>query len=174
LRLLGDKLLHKQALKLVFSNPAYLIISGSIFTALFVLLLAAREFLFFEPYFVFQLPQEWIPSFILIIIISALIGLVTSMGIFQLRTLRANTKKMGTGFIGSLVGVGAGVCSSCGPVGFAVMSTFGVAGVSALSFLYDYEIPIRLAAIGILSATYFLMVKAISIECKIKEGTEQV
>lgn len=166
--------MHKQALKLVFSNPLYVIISGSIFTGLFILLLAAREFLFFEPYFVFQLPVEWIPSFVLIIIISALIGLVTSMGVFQLRTLRANSKKMGTGFIGSLAGVGAGVCSSCGPVGFTIMSTFGVAGVSALSFLYDYEIPIRLAAIGILSFTYFLMVKGISTECKIKEETKQI
>lgn len=165
--------MHKQALKLVFSNPLYLIISGSIFAGLFILLLAAREFLFFEPYFVFQLPIEWMPSFVLIIIISALIGLVTSMGIFQLRTLKANSKKMGTGYIGSLVGVGAGVCSSCGPVGFAIMSTFGVAGVSALSFLYDFEIPIRLAAIGILSVTYFLMVKGISTECKIKEEPEQ-
>jgi len=160
--------LHKQALKLVYSNPSYWIISASIFTALLVFLLSTREFLFFEPYLVFHLPIDWIPSFVLIIIVSGLIALVTSLAVFQLRIIKTNSRKTGTGVIGSIIGLGAGICTSCGPIGFGVISAFGVAGATTLSFLFDYEIPIRLVATGILIGTYFMMIKTITKECKIK------
>jgi len=130
-------------------------------------LLAAREFLFFEPYFVFQLPLDWIPSFILIIIVSGLIALVTSLVVFQIRTIKANASKTGTSVIGSIIGVGAGICTSCGPIGFSMISTLGVAGATTLSFLTEYEIPLRLAAIAILSGTYLVMIKGIAKGCKI-------
>lgn len=159
-------ILHKQALKLVYSNFSYWIISGILFSSLLVFLLSAREFLFFEPYFVFHLPVDWIPHFILIIIVAGLISLVTSLAIYQIRIIKANSRKTGTGIAGSIIGVGAGVCTSCGPIGFSIITTFGVAGATTLSFLYDYEIPIRLLAIGILIATYFMMIKGISGECK--------
>ncbi len=160
--------LHKQALKLVYSNPSYWIISASIFTALLVFLLSAREFLFFEPYLVFHLPIDWIPSFVLIVIVSGLIALVTSLAVFQLRIIKTNSRKTGTGVIGSIIGLGAGICTSCGPIGLGVISAFGVAGATTLSFLFDYEIPIRLVATGILIGTYFMMIKHITKECKIK------
>ena len=57
--------------------------------------------------------------------------------------------------------------ASCGPIGVSIMTTFGIAGASTLSFLYDYEIPIRLVAIAILSVTYIMMIKGISRECKL-------
>ena len=159
--------MHKQALKLVYSNFSYWIISGIIFSSLLVFLLSAREFLFFEPYLVFHLPVEWIPHFVLIIIVAGLISLVTSLAIYQIRIIKASSRKTGTGIVGSIIGVGAGVCTSCGPIGFSIITTFGVAGATTLSFLYDYEIPIRVVAIGILIVTYFMMVKGISRECKI-------
>jgi len=161
------KRLHKQTLKLVYSNISSWIISGSLFSVLLVFLLSAREFLFFEPYFVFQLPLDWIPSFILIIIVSVLIALVTSLAVFQIRAIKASSSKTGTGVIGSLIGVGAGVCTSCGPIGFSIISTLGVAGATSLSFLTEYEIPIRLAGIAILSGTYLVMIKGIAKGCKI-------
>ena len=159
--------MHKQTLKLVYSNISYWIISVSLFSVLFVFMLYAREFLFFEPFFAFQLPVEWIPSFVLIIIVSGLIALVTSLAVFQMRTVKANSRKTGTGVVGSVIGVGAGVCSSCGQIGFAIISTFGVAGATSLSFLTTYEIPIRLLAIAILSGTYFVMIKGITKGCKV-------
>ncbi|KEQ55740.1 hypothetical protein AAA799N04_01877, partial [Marine Group I thaumarchaeote SCGC AAA799-N04] len=120
--------MHKQTLKLVYSNISSWIISISLFSVLFVFMLYAREFLFFEPFFAFQLPVEWIPSFVLIIIVSGLIALVTSLAVFQMRTIKSNSRKTGTGIVGSAIGVGAGVCSSCGQIGFVIISTFGVAG----------------------------------------------
>lgn len=159
--------MHKEALKIVFSNPVYLAIVGLIFAPIFVLLLHTRELLFFEPYFVFHLPEDSILSFALIIVLSGLMGVVISMTIFRLRNFKSDAKKMGTGIMGSIVGVGAGVCTTCGPIGFAIISTVGIAGATTLSFLTFYEIPIRLGAIGILSVTYFLMAKGITSECKV-------
>ncbi|MBT8252246.1 MAG: hypothetical protein KJO99_05385 [Nitrosopumilus sp.] len=130
-------------------------------------MLYTREFLFFEPFFVFQLPMDWIPSFILIIIVSGLVALVTSLAVYQMRTIKANSSKTGTGVVGSIIGVGAGVCTSCGQIGFAIISTFGVAGATSLSFLTVYEIPIRLLAIGILVVTYFYMIRGLTAECKV-------
>ncbi|NOJ31933.1 MAG: hypothetical protein DA329_07350 [Candidatus Nitrosocosmicus sp.] len=130
-------------------------------------MLSAREFLYFEPFWVFQLPIDWIPSFALIIVVAGLTSIVTSLAIYQVRMLKANSQKSGVGLVGSVFGVGAGVCTSCGPIGFSIITTFGVAGASTLSFLYDYEIPIRLGAIAILGATYFIMIKGITRECKL-------
>ncbi|MGI0064193.1 MAG: hypothetical protein ACREAL_04910 [Nitrosopumilaceae archaeon] len=155
--------MHKESLKLVFSNLLYLILTGVIFAGMLVLLLHTRELLFFEPFFVFYLPQDSNLSFGLIIITSGLIALVISMATYRIKTVGASTKKMGTGILGSVVGAGAGICTACSPVGFAVLSTFGATAATTLSFLTIHEIPIRIIAIAILIGTYFLMVKPKSI-----------
>jgi len=73
---------------------------------------------------------------------------------------------MSGGVVGSVIGVAAGACS-CGPIGFAVISTFGSVGATASAFLTNYEIPIRIVAIGILVLTYFTTIKSLKIECKL-------
>ncbi|MGQ0791199.1 MAG: hypothetical protein ACT4NJ_03130 [Nitrosopumilaceae archaeon] len=150
--------MHKKSLKLVFSNPLYLILAGVIFSGMLVLLLHTRELLFFEPFFVFYLPQDSTLSFGLIIITAGLIALVISMALYRIKTVGASTK-IGTGLLGSVLGAGAGVCTACGPIGFTVLSTFGTTTATTLSFLTIHEIPLRIVAIAILIGTYFLMVK---------------
>ena len=73
---------------------------------------------------------------------------------------------MGGGIFGSIIGAAAGACS-CGPIGFAVISTFGSVGATATAFLTNYETPIRIIAIGILTVTYFTTLKSLKIECKL-------
>ena len=73
---------------------------------------------------------------------------------------------MGGGIFGSIIGVVAGACS-CGPVGFAVISTFGSIGIATTTFLTNYELPLRIIAIIILAVTYFTTIKSLKIECKI-------
>ncbi len=160
--------MQKETLKLVFSNPAYLGISGSIFVFMLVLLFYFQEYLFFEPYLVFYIPDGMFPSFVSIIVVSGLIGLVISLTIFQIRTQKSSTKKTSTGLVGSLIGAGAGICTSCGSLAIPIISVVGVAGASTLNFLTIYEFPIRVVAIGILVGTYFIMTKSITKECKIK------
>ena len=67
---------------------------------------------------------------------------------------------------GSFVGSVAGACG-CGPVGVALISTFGSVGATALAFLTNFEIPLRLGAIALLAFTYYTTVKSLKIECKI-------
>lgn len=128
-------------------------------------LLILSEYIFLEPYVVSHLPRGTELGFLLIVIISALAALVLPMNVFRISVLKGSTQKMGGGVIGSFVGAAAGACS-CGPIGFAVISTFGSVGATATAFLTNYEIPLRIIAIGVLVITYFTTVKSLKTECK--------
>jgi len=153
------------AIRLVFSNSKYLILSITIFSTMLVGLLILSEDIFLEPYVVSHIPSGTEFGFVLIVIISALSALVLPMNIFRINILKKSKQKMGGGVFGSIIGAAAGACS-CGPIGFAVISTFGSVGATATAFLTNYEIPIRIIAIGILAITYFTTVRSLKIECK--------
>lgn len=106
-------------------------------------------------------------SFTLIVLLAALAGLVLPMNVYRIKTLKISRKKMSGGVFGSVIGSAAGACG-CGPVGFALFSTFGSLGATASAFLTNYEIPIRLAAIGLLAITYYTTVRSLKVECKLK------
>jgi hypothetical protein len=153
-------------LKFVFSNPKYIVLALVIFTSMLIGLLILSEYIFLEPYVVSHIPSGTELGFVLIVIISALSALVLPMNIFRIIILQKSKQKIGGSIIGSIVGAAAGACS-CGPIGFAVISTFGSVGATATAFLTNYEIPIRIAAIGILTVTYFTTVKSLKTECKL-------
>ena len=157
---------QKLALKLVFSNPKYVGLSITIFTAMIIPLSFIAEYMFLKPKLTLFVPDYGAFGFVLIVIVSALTGLVLSMGIYRIVMLKSSKKKMSSGFIGSMIGASAGACS-CGSIGFAVISVFGAIGGAATSFLANYEIPLRLLSIGILLVTYFYMVRDLSAECKV-------
>ena len=153
------------AIKTVYSNLKYLLLSIVIFSTMLVGLLILSEYIFLEPYVVSHIPSGTEFGFVLIVIISALSALVLPMNIFRINILKKSKQKMGGGIFGSIIGAAAGACS-CGPIGFAVISTFGSVGATATAFLTNYEIPIRIIAIGILAITYFTTVKSLKTECK--------
>jgi hypothetical protein len=153
-------------LKFVFSNPKYIILGLVIFTSMLIGLLILSEYIFLEPYVVSHIPSGTELGFVLIVIISALSALVLPMNISRIIILQKSKQKMGGSILGSIVGAAAGACS-CGPIGFAVISTFGSVGATATAFLTNYEIPIRIVAIGILTVTYFTTVKSLKTECKL-------
>ena len=155
-----------QTIKLVYSNFKYTILASVIFISMLIGLLILSEFIFLEPYVVSHLPSGSEFGFILIVILSALAALVIPMNIFRINILKSSKRKMGGGIFGSIIGAAAGACS-CGPVGFAVISTFGSVGATATAFLTNYEIPIRIIAIAILAVTYFTTVKSLKVECKL-------
>ena len=150
---------------LVFSNLKYLLLAFVIFSSMMIGLLILSEYIFLEPYVVSHIPSGTEFGFILILTISALSALVLPMNIFRINILKKSKQKMGGGIFGSIIGAAAGACS-CGPIGFAVISTFGSVGATATAFLTNYEIPIRIIAIGILVITYFTTMKSLKIECK--------
>jgi hypothetical protein len=156
-----------QMIKLVFADYRYIILAAAIFVGILIPLSIISEFIFLEPYIIAHIPSGGEISFFLILVVSALSGLVLAMNVYRINAFRNSPKKkMGGGIFGSLIGAAAGACS-CGPIGFAVISTFGVAGGIATAFLANYEIPIRLVAIVILAYTYYATVKSLAVECKI-------
>ena len=152
--------------KVIFSNFKFLALSVIIFSSMMVLLLIVSEFIFLEPYFVTHIPSGSEFGFILIITLSALSALVIPMNLFRITNLKNSKQKMSGSIFGSIVGSAAGACS-CGPIGFAVISTFGSVGATATAFLTNYEIPIRVVAIAILAITYFTTIKSLKTECKV-------
>ena len=152
--------------KVIFSNFKFLALSVIIFSSMMVLLLLVSEFIFLEPYFVTHIPSGSKLGFILIITLSALSALVIPMNLFRITNLKNSKQKMSGSIFGSIVGSAAGACS-CGPIGFAVISTFGSVGATATAFLTNYEIPIRVVAIAILAITYFTTIKSLKTECKV-------
>ncbi|NIP61875.1 MAG: hypothetical protein GWN01_02090 [Nitrosopumilaceae archaeon] len=156
----------KNELKLVFSNYQYVVIACVIFTALFLTLSIISEFIFLEPYIIGHIPNGTELGFSLIVAVSALSGLVLAMNVYRIKVLRNSKRKMGGGVFGSIVGAATGACS-CGPIGFAIISTFGSVGGVATSFLTNYEIPLRIAAVAILAITYFITIKSLRTECGI-------
>ena len=154
------------AINLVFANSKYLALSVVLFLSMLVGLLILSEYVFLEPYVVSHIPSGTEFGFVLIVTISVLSALVLPMNVFRINILKKSKQKMGGGVLGSIMGTVAGACS-CGPIGFAVISTFGSVGATATAFLTSYEIPIRLIAIGILAVTYFTTVKSLKFECKL-------
>lgn len=159
------------ALRLVFSRPPYAVIAAAVFAGMAVPLLAVSEYIFFEPYLVAHLPRDSEAGLALIAALSALSGVVASVNVYRIRMLRGRARRMGGGILGSVVGAAAGACS-CGPLGFAVISTFGTAGAAASAFLTNYEVPVRLAAIGVLCAALWFATRSVGTgggeeECRI-------
>lgn len=155
-----------QTLKPIFSNFKYLFLAFVIFSTMMFGLLLVSEYIFLEPYVVGHLPKGTELGFSLIVILCVLSALIIPMNIFRINILNDSKRKMGGGVLGSIVGAAAGACS-CGPVGFAIISTFGSVGATTSAFLTNYEIPIRMAAIAILLFTYYTTVKSLKVECRI-------
>lgn len=158
-----------EAIRLVFSNYRYIVLGGVIFSVLFILLSIISEYIFLEPYVVGHIPKGSELGFALIITVSALSGLVLSMNIFRIQMVHLAKNKMGGSVFGSIVGSIAGACG-CGPVGFALISTFGSVGGIAFSFLTNYEIPLRIVAIGLLTFVYYTTTRSLKIECQLNKS----
>ena len=130
-------------------------------------LLILSEYIFIEPYITGHIPQGTEFGFSLIFILSGLSALVLPMNVYRINILKNSKKKIGGSVFSSFIGAAAGACS-CGPIGFAIISTFGSIGATSLAFVTNYEIPIRIAAIGLLAITYYTTVKSLRVECKLK------
>ena len=151
----------------MFSSCSYVLLAGIIFVCMLIPLSILSEFLFIEPFFVIHVIEDRAFSFTLLVAISFMSAVVIPMNIYRIRTLQKSTTKIGGSLLGSIIGASAGICS-CGPIGFSIISTFGTVAVTATAFLTNYEIPLRLASLGLLCLVYYTTAKSISIECKIQ------
>lgn len=151
----------------MFSSYSYVLLAGIIFVSMLIPLSILSEFLFIEPFFVIHVIEDRTFSFTLLVAISFMSAVVIPMNIYRIRTLQKSTTKIGGSLLGSIIGASAGICS-CGPIGFSIISTFGTVAGTATAFLTNYEIPLRLASLGLLCLVYYTTAKSISVECKIQ------
>lgn len=156
--------MHKEAFGTVYSNKKYIYLSFIIFAGLFFALSLISEFIFLSPSFVFYVAGSMITDFALVVAISILSGIVASFSVYRIRMNKG--LKSSAGFVGSMIGAGAGACS-CGPLGFSAISIFGTVGGTATAFLANYETPLRIVSIAILCYTYYRSAKDITVKCKI-------
>lgn len=155
-----------QILKTVFSNPIYIVLTSTIFTLMLISLLILSGYVFLEPYLVGNIQKGTEFGFVLIILLSFLSALVIPMNIYRINILKKSKTKITGSIFTSFIGAATGACS-CGPIGFALVSSIGSIGATALSFLTNFEIPIRIFSIGLLGITYFTTIKSLKIECNI-------
>ncbi len=134
---------------------------------MFIPLSILSELLFIEPFFVYHVVEDMTISFVLIISISFMSAIVIPMNVYRVRTLQKSRTKISGSVVGAIIGASAGICS-CGPIGFSIISIFGTVAGAATAFLTNYEIPLRLASLGLLCLVYYSTVKSISVECKIQ------
>ena len=130
-------------------------------------LLHLSGYVFFEPYLVGHVPAGHELGIALIAVLSILTAIVVPMNVYRIATFRKTSKKAGGGLLGSIAGAAAGACS-CGPVGFAIISTFGSAGAAASAFASNYEIPIRMISVAVLAAAYYATLRSLDAECRLK------
>ena len=133
---------------------------------MFIPLSILSEFLFIEPFFVFHVIEDRIFNFTLLVGISFMSAVVIPMNVYRIIALQKSAAKIGGSITASIIGASAGICS-CGPIGFSIISTFGTVAGTATAFLTNYEIPLRLASLGLLCLVYCTTAKSISVECKI-------
>jgi hypothetical protein len=61
------------------------------------------------------------------------------------------------------------MCASCSSVGFFLVSMLGSAGIAASSFMSNYQLPLRLVAIGLLLWALYSTHRRITASCRITQ-----
>ena len=131
-----------QSTKMVFSNWPYIAIAAAVAALFWIIFNVFDQLLFFSPVLVFYLPSDAVAGFLLSNITSILLGIVVSMNVYVLRHSMKRKLSISSLFSGSSLSVLSSTCASCSSLGFLLVSTLGAAGVTASSFLSNYQISI--------------------------------
>jgi hypothetical protein len=144
------------SVKVVFSLPMYILIATAVAIPLWILFNIFAQLIFFEPIWIFYLPEDAFTGFILATVVSILIGMLVSMNIYVIRRSL---------FSGSSLSIISAVCSSCSSVGFILISTFGSIGIIATNLLTIYQTPLRIISVAILFFALYYIHKRIVQSC---------
>ena len=161
---IASMILLPLSVKIVFSIPAYILIATAVAIPFWILFNFFDQLVFFEPIWIFYLPEDAITGFILTTLVSILIGMLISMNIYAMRHFKLKVSRRSL-FSGSSLGIISSVCSSCSSVGFLLISTFGSIGIIASNLLTNYQIPLRIISIAILIFALYYINKRIVHSC---------
>jgi hypothetical protein len=151
--------------KLVFSRWPYLVLGGAVTTIFWIVFNVFDQLLFFSPVVTFYLPGDAVGGFILSNVTAILVGAVVSMNLYVIR----HSKGLKTGimslFSGSSLSVLSSTCASCSSLGFLLISTFGGLGVTASTYLTNYQMPLRVVSILVLIWAYYSISRKLTRSC---------
>jgi hypothetical protein len=152
------------SVKVVFSTPRYILIAAAVAIPFWILFNVFDQLIFFEPIWIFYLPDDALTGFVLMTMISILLGMLVSMNVYVIRhsKLKISRKSL---FSGSSLSIISGVCSSCSSVGFLLISTLGSVGIIASNLLTIYQIPLRIISVAILIFALYSIHKRITQSC---------
>ena len=152
--------------KVVFSLPMYILIAIIVAIPFWILFNFLDQLVFFEPIWIFYLPEDAITGFILTTLISILMGILVSMNIYAIRHSKLKIGKKSI-FSGSSLSIVSGVCSSCSSISFLLISTFGSIGIIATNLLTIYQIPLRIISVAILIFALYTIHRKVVKSCVI-------
>ncbi|MGI0012469.1 MAG: hypothetical protein ACREBU_03355 [Nitrososphaera sp.] len=155
------------SLRVVFSNRSYVALAAGVAFAFWIIFNFLDGLLFFSPVvaFYYPFPEDAVPGFVLSNITAALVGIVVSMNVYIFRN---HSMRFGSSFFsGSALGTVSSMCASCSSVGFFLVTTFGGAGVVASSFMSNYQVPLRLVAVGLLVWAYYSAHRRVTASCTV-------
>ena len=156
-------------IRMVFSNKSYIGIAIAISAIFFVVFNFLDEYLFFSPILVFYIPMDGYVNFAISTTIIVLVGIVISMNVYMFRRIGIKLKESGTWLSGSFIATVSGACG-CSSVGFAMISTFGGAGILASSFLTTYQMPLKIASLAVLVFAYYSVRKNMIKSCAVRKN----
>jgi hypothetical protein len=145
----GSLSLFLLSMQMVFTKPGYLVIAALVTAGFWIIFNILDELLFFTPVFVFYLPEDAVTSFIISNITAPLLGIVIAMNVYVFKNSKIKFSRASL-FSGSSISVISSTCASCSSVAFFIVSTFGGAGILISTIMSDYQIPLRLLAVGLL------------------------
>jgi len=154
--------------QMVFGKKSYIALAAAIFSGFFILFSALDDYLFFLPILAFNVPPSAAANFSLSIAITILLGIVVSMNVYIFKRLQVGSKGMVSWLSGSFIATATGACG-CTSLGFAVITTFGGAGIVASSLLTNYQIPLKIVSLAILFVAYYSMRKNMIKACAIRK-----
>jgi hypothetical protein len=156
------------AFSIVFSNKGYVamtVVVASVFWMIFNIL--DGILLLSPPAFYYPIPDDALPGFALSHVTAALVGIIVSMNVYLFRNMKTGGAK--ASFLsGSTLGTVSSMCAGCSSVGFYLAASFGTAGVAASTFLSNYQLPLRIFAIGLLIWAYYSAHRRITKSCSMQ------
>jgi len=151
-------------------KPIYAFVLIALTSLYATLMLFLDEFLFISPYFTIFIPLPRLGIFLIDLILAFAIGFVMASSIYQFRLLqsqRSTPKK--TGMVGMFSGIVAGACPCyyLFPLLSVAGSIGGFLGVIGI-WLFAYQIPIKIAAIGLLAFAAYKSERTLRASCNIE------
>lgn len=151
--------------RLVFCRWPYLVLGVAVTILFWIIFNVFDQLLFFSPVMTFYLPDDAVQGFVISNITAVLAGAVISMNLYVIRYSKGLKTGILSLFSGSTMSVLSSTCASCSSLGFLLISTFGGLGVTASTFLTNYQMLPRVISILLLIWAYYSISRKLTTSC---------